>query len=252
MTVSVAPIAAKGIVFPDRIKTGDDAWRLPSPVEFYVDFETVSSINDHFTDVTKQGGKALIFQIGCLWRDPKSRKWNFRQWTTNRLTGQEEIRIINEWVAAMDAVARVAGTTLAKCRVIHWSPAEVSFLEKAYNSARARNTANGKAKWPELPWFDFLTLVIRKAPVNVRGAFNFGLKSVAKSMHKAGLIKTSWADGGATDGLGAMTGAWACDKAARANNCSMNDIDLMSEIAHYNEVDVRVMAEIVDWLRNHR
>ncbi len=32
----------------------------------------------------------------------------------------------------------------------------------------------------------------------------------------------------------------------------MRDLDLMSEIERYNEVDCRTMAEIVHWLRENR
>ncbi|MBI2755371.1 MAG: hypothetical protein HYX52_01550 [Chloroflexi bacterium] len=70
----------------------------------------------------------------------------------------------------------------------------------------------GKRASPEtlLPWFDLLTQMVRAEPVAVRGAFNFGLKSIVKGMHAAGLIETTWTDG-PTDGLGAMIGAWWCD-----------------------------------------
>jgi len=52
-----------------------------------------------------------------------------------------------------------------------------------------------------------LERVIRAEPVAVTGAFNFGLKSIAKAMHAAGFISTIWADG-PTDGLGAMVATW--------------------------------------------
>lgn len=241
--------AARGIVLPDRIATGDDAWRALAPVEFFVDFETVSSINDRFRDVRRQGGRAMIFQVGCAWRDPRSRRVLFRQWTTDRLTEREEARVISEWVAAMAGVARAAGVPLERCRVVHWSAAETAFLDNAYNSARAR--LGGRAAWPDLPWFDFLARVVRPAPVTVRGAMGFGLKAVAKAMHRAGLIATVWKDGPA-DGLGAMTGAWWCDEEAARLGCAMGDLALMREIAAYNRVDCEAMLEIVEWLRANR
>ena len=79
------------------------------------------------------------------------------------------------------------------------------------------------------------------------GAFNFGLKAIAKAMHAAGFIETTWGDG-PTDGLGAMIGAWWCDAEARRFVVPMIELDLMREIAAYNAVDVRVMADVVGWL----
>ena len=67
-------------------------------------------------------------------------------------------------------------------------------------------------------------------------------------MHAAGFISTTWADG-PTDGLGAMVGIWsAAGEAASA----LSTHPLMTELARYNEVDCRVMSEILSWLREHR
>ncbi len=92
---------------------------------------------------------------------------------------------------------------------------------------------------------------MRPVPVTVRGAFDFSLKSLAKAMHAAGLIETTWGDG-PTDGMGAMVGAWWCDAEAARVGGSMRDLELMHEIERYNEVDCRVMAELVAWLRKNR
>lgn len=233
-------------VLPERIVV-EDEWRTPADLEWFVDFETVSSLDDDFAACPKMGGQPLIFQIGCGWY--VDGVWTFRQWTTNDLSEEEEARIIDEWVATMSGLAAEQGLPLSAARIIHWSAAEVSFLSGAYNSARARHPEKG---WPvDLPWFDFLQRVVRPAPVTVKGAYNFGLKSIAKGMHRAGLIPTVWGDG-PTDGLGAMVGAWWCRAEAARRNVPMGEIDLMVEIAAYNEVDCRVMSEVVTWLRDNR
>ena len=82
----------------------------------------------------------------------------------------------------------------------------------------------------------------------VRGALGFGLKAVANAFHSLGLIETDWADG-PIDGLGAMVGAWRCDEEAKEQAVPMGQLPLMNEIAHYNEVDCKVMMEIVCYLR---
>jgi predicted RecB family nuclease len=102
-----------------------------------------------------------------------------------------------------------------------------------------------------LPWVDLLGEVVKAEPVTAKGAFGFGLKALAKAFHAHGLIETNWSDG-PTDGLGAMTGAWWCDHEARRRGVPMAHLDLMLELESYNEVDCRVMAEILDWLRKNR
>ena len=146
----------------------------------------------------------------------------------------------------MALVCTSVGQPFAASRVNHWSPAEPVNLESAYNAARTRHPA---AEWPaDLPWFDLLERVIRAEPVTVTGAFNFGLKSIAKAMHAAGFIQTTWSDG-PTDGLGAMIGTWS---AARKSSGSLSTHPLMVEIGRYNEIDCRVLSEVLAWLRANR
>ena len=85
----------------------------------------------------------------------------------------------------------------------------------------------------------------------MQGAFGFGLKAVAKAMHQHGLIETVWGDG-PTDGLGAMVGAWWCHHEARRECVSMCTLGLMREIESYNEVDCRMMWEVLQYLRHYR
>jgi len=78
----------------------------------------------------------------------------------------------------------------------------------------------------------------------VRGAMAFGLKAVARAMRHHGLVQTEWTDG-PTDGLGAMVGAWSCDAEAQEAGCRMVELPLMESIGHYNQVDCKVLEEIV-------
>ena len=82
----------------------------------------------------------------------------------------------------------------------------------------------------------------------VDGALSFGLKAVANAMNANSLFETTWGDN-QVDGPGAMVGTWRCDEEAKAMGVSMLDIPLMSNIGQYNEVDCKVMMEILRYLR---
>ena len=234
------------LVAPERIEQADPAWRSPAPAEFYVDFETVSNLADDFSRLPRIGGQPLIFQIGCGWLEAGN--WQFKQWTTKRLTEPDEAAIIGAWLAFMAGHLAARGLSWTDARVYHWSAAEASNLTNAYNSARQRNPGRN---WPEPPWFDLLSLLVRPEPVTVAGAFGFGLKAIASGMHRAGLVETTWTDG-PTDGLGAMIGAWWCDTEAERTGVTLPEIELMAETGRYNEVDCRSMAEVLGWLRANR
>jgi hypothetical protein len=235
-------------LIPHRMTFADPVWRDLRPVEFFVDFETVSNLDDDFVRLPAVGGQPQIVQVGCG-RLGGSSSWRFVQWTADALDSEEERRILDAWLAHMTDVCRAAGVALANARIYHWSAAEPVNLETAYNAARTRHP---DADWPvELPWFDVLQRVIRAEPVAVTGAFAFGLKAIAKAMHAAGFIPTTWGDG-PTDGLGAMIGIWAAAHEARERGEALSGHELMAEIGRYNEVDCKVMAEVLGWLRANR
>lgn len=238
------------VVFPARVGANESLWREPVVPEFYVDFETVSDLDDDFSRFPEPNGEPMIFMIGCghLSGPADNRVWNFRVFTARSLALAEERRIIQEWLGHMAQVTAECGAGLDRARLFHWSPAETSSLTDAYNAAHVRQ---GRPDWPLLPWCDLLNRVVKEEPVTVRGAFGFGLKAVAKAMHAHGLIQTVWSDGPA-DGLGAMVGAWWCHREAKTRGVSLSDLDLMNEIASYNEVDCLVMADVLSFLRQHR
>ena len=233
-------------VLPHRIENTRGEWYAAPNVEFFVDFEFCSDLDDDFCQLPDKGGQPLIFMIGC--GHVEDNQWQFRSFATNSLTEREEIRIIREWVEHMETVTRRLDPDNPQPRIYHWTHAEVTQLESAYNSARVRQGEN--ANWPLLGWYDFQTRVMRGEPVTVRGAFGFGLKAVAQAMHANGLIETNWEES-PVDGLGAMVGAWRCNAQAQEAGISMMEIPLMQEIAKYNQVDCRVMMEIVEYLREY-
>lgn len=231
-------------VLPNRIETGSERWRRVLAIEFFVDFETVSHLEDDLADLPNQGGRSLIAQVGCG-HVTSDGVWRFAQWTVDSLTIEEERRVLDAWLVHMSDVCRAAGVELSASQVCHWSAAERVHLETAYDNARQRHPSNA---WPAaLPWFDVLQDVVRAAPVAVTGAFSFGLKAIAKAMHSAGFIATTWPSG-PTDGLGAMVATW---RAARETG-ELSKHPLMLEVGRYNETDCRVMMEILSWLRANR
>jgi hypothetical protein len=245
--LSINQTAVGPPVAPPRMQAAEQVWRGESALDFYVDFETVSDLNDDFSLIPKRGGQPMIFMVGCGHIENGS--WKFRCFTTDALTETCEAAVIDAWVDYMDDVRdRIAPGSAPL--VFHWSQAEISSLITAYNAATQRHGGRAKS-WASPQWFDFLTEVIKVEPVVIRGALGFGLKAIAQSMQKLGLIQTKW-ESGPVDGLGAMIGAWWCAHDAEKKKVTLSEIDLMKGIQEYNEVDCKVMMEIVRYLRqNH-
>lgn len=233
-------------VRPSRVTADGERWRTAATVEAFVDFEFVHDLDDDFRSFPRKGGQALIFQIGC--GTYAQARWSFRQFTVDDLVADAEARMIDAWVEHLRELAEASRVRVEDVRLVHWSGAEPTTLETAYNSARTRHPDR---EWPALGWYDLYARVIVAEPVVVRGAFSFGLKSIARAMRSHGLIGTEWQEGLA-DGAGAMAGAWTAAADSRARGRSLSESPVMHEIARYNEVDCRVMAEILDYLRRER
>jgi hypothetical protein len=234
----------RSYIRPARIAADEERWRTPAPVECYVDFETVNDVLDDLSTFPERGGQALIFQIGC--GRCVDGRWTFQRFTARALTPEGEADMIDEWIGHLRELAREAGlATVDAIRLFHWSAAETSAIEHAYASALQRHR---ERHWPELTWYDLLERLIRAEPVVVRGAHGFGLKAVANAMFRWGLIATQWEDGLA-DGAGVMAGAWHASREAALRGIPLWEIPLMREVDRYNEIDCRVMAEVLDHLR---
>lgn len=228
---------------PTRIEADEGRWRAPARVECYVDFETVNDVLDDLATFPERGGQQLIFQIGCGRRVDGA--WEFRSFTAKALTPEAEADMVDEWIDHLRALATAAGVDVSEVRLFHWSAAETSAIENAYRSASLRHR---ERHWPELAWYDLLAKVIQAEPVVVRGAHGSGLKAFANAMFAHGLISTQWTDGLA-DGAGVMAGAWHAAKEAALRGVHLTEIPLMRDIDRYNEIDCRVMAEVLDHLR---
>ncbi len=233
-------------VSPERMVTGTQVWRQRAPVEAFVDFEFLPDLGDDFAAFPRKGGQSVIFQIGC--GTYRGEVWRFEQFTVGELTLAAEAAMIDGWLAHLTKVAAEAACEIGDARLVHWSPAETSNFERAYDNARTRHPDRD---WPVLAWFDLLHDVVQAEPLVVRGAFSFSLKPIARSLQALGHIQTHWGEGLA-DGAGAMAGAWNAAVEATRKGVTLGETEVMREIARYNEVDCRVMAEILDYLRRER
>ena len=77
-------------------------------------------------------------------------------------------------------------------------------------------------------------------PIVVKGSFNFQLKNIAKAFKSHGLIDTTWDLSDIADGFDAMFHA--------IEHYTING-NKMENITKYNEIDCKVIYEIVNLLR---
>lgn len=238
----------KGTIEPELIVNNLLNWQEPSPVDFYVDFETLNSCFLE-ANIDIQNSKAeydMIFMIGVGYI--KDGEWNFIKFVANSATVSEENRIITEFTNFVSNKSKeLDNKNEFVPRLFHWSQAEVSNLLHASHRHNSKWTEWNKS----VLWLD-MYYVFTDEPVVVHGALNFRLKSIGKAMHKLGYINTVWKEDGPCDGLDAMISATKLYKQKlMTNDLNVLETKLMSEIISYNEVDCKIIWEIVSHLRVH-
>ena len=211
----------------------------PVELELYVDFEGLSSAMEDFVDLPLAGGSNGIFMIGVGHVDPSTKQWIYRDFTAHHLGRDEEQRIAREFVAYL-------ATFPQKLGLLHWSHYEASqwghILDDSADLFEAWCALNAQ-------WIDLLR-AFKEKPVVVKGAYGFGLKEIVRALHKHGLIQTSYAASTVVDGSDAMVTALRASRRARAEGVSMTTTEEMKAIRAYNEIDCKVLAEVLSVVRD--
>jgi len=139
-------------------------------------------------------------------------------------------------------------------RLFHWTGAELRFFNKIVD--RIKNKSYDDVQMIRLldkfensaTWID-MCHVFEEEPITIKGSFRFKLKHIGNAFYQNGLIRTKWDDGMMSDGFRAMMEAI---KLYRTKQKMTDRNGCYKEIIKYNEVDCRVIWEIVDYLRkNH-
>lgn len=228
----------------------------PPLVEFYIDFETVSDLHDDFTLLPKTNGSAIVSMIGCYVKNNLTGESQYMNYLVDHLTTKCEKNMIHNWIKDMQEIIKKTLTSynsskktsetkkmnrnVPKIYVYHWSHAEAYHMDNALEHCADLLTNY------DLEMIDLCKL-FKEAHVGLPGCYSYGLKGVAKSLHKLGLIQTTWSDG--LDGNQAMVATWKAEEIALKEGKTIPEVDFMESIIKYNYVDCKVLEEIVSHRR---
>jgi hypothetical protein len=220
---------------PQTITYNSNNWMTcpNDTLEFYIDYETI--IHDNQT---------YIFMIGVGYND---NGWKFKNFFLNNLSDDEfKIMINNFWIFIK---LTLDNKNKNNSRFIHWTKAEPSQYNKCIE----------KFMLPNKNFIDLFE-VFKKEPIVIKGAFSFSLKDIANAMYKNNMIKTCWSNIETNNCNNNET--IKCNNGQDAlllgillykdNNILKEDNNILKIIRDYNEVDCKVLFEIIQYLRfNH-
>jgi hypothetical protein len=231
-------------IWPTVIKGDTADWRNDSN-EIFVDFETLSDIFSDFNDLPNQKSTDMIFMIGVGWEE--NGKWNYKNYTCNKATHEEEYRIMDEF---SDFVRRRNNPKIRYwyAESNFWNKSECRQFDIAHENGDIDRKDHISDEWKiSSNWTDLYNL-FQHEPIVIKNCFKFGLKHIAKAMKNHGMIKTSIVSH-CDSGMSAMINAATCYK----NSTHPATCETMLDIAKYNEFDCKVLWEILSYLRkNHQ
>lgn len=237
------------VIRPKIIKNNLNCWQQSSPVDFYVDFETIgeclykSEINIH----NSRSISDIVFMIGVGY--VKDNKFIYKVFNAKAPTMIEESRIFTEFVDYLtEKTLELDPEREFKTRLFHWSQAELTNVKHV--NARHNNKFVNLESDKDIVWVDMYS-VFTKEPIVIKGALDYKLKHIGKALYDLGLIQTLWDSNGPSNGFNAMGDAVRYYRNNPDNDNPEQNQNFKS-IIDYNEVDCKIIWEIVDYLRKNR
>lgn len=229
---------SKEVVLPVKITSTLHDWRNQGVREAYVDFETFIDIFNTDDNLPEQPNSNMIFMIGVWYheviphrgRDENQGSYTYKPFTVKSADLTEENRIMQEFSAFSQGFDKLWYWHAEKAL---WSSAEKRQIVKNWREGRGEIIYS-------LPNMYDLCELFRTEPIVVKNCFNFSLKNIAKAMHNHGLVKTVLPQG-------CSSGVEACAQAWKA----IRDGGSLASVEEYNRFDVKILWEILTYLRNN-
>jgi hypothetical protein len=244
----------------------------PTVIDFFIDFETINNIDSNSL-VSNTNITDMINIIGVGYTHPETNEWIFKSFIANKLTFDEEKRIITEWINYMNDIIDEYNTNDSndntytnnnsnnnynneyKCRVYHWSPAEFNMIKRFIQKLEPENNpddkkiiANIHQIFYDYNWVDLLH-IFKNTPIIIKGALNFSLKTVSKALYNLKEIDILWDDNSCVNGLESMFISLEANTWAMNGDKNIKEYQGMDDVIKYNEIDCKVMWKILLFLQ---
>jgi predicted RecB family nuclease len=171
----------------------------------------------------------------------------YRCFKAKKYSNKQEKKILYKFKTFIDEIkSEVDPDNCYPIRFFHWSHCEQTLL----STALMKHQSLSNLFSTNISWID-LCDIFMKEPIVINGAVNFKLKDVAKAMRSHGMITTEWPQSSIMDGLNAMIMAGKYYVKKRNQQLTENDKLIFKDIIKYNEIDCKVLAEIVDYFRKN-
>jgi len=260
------------LISPNKIINNMSNWQKQTNMDYYIDFETINynlyckvaemDLDNSFidSDVTYMIGIGFDKNVAidniieelnidytkCNYHINNSGKWTFVCFYLIDFVIDNELELFRLFYEFIN-LRRIKLKQKSKSKLFHWTPAEERFMNKSISRIpdinrqqymKTLNIFNSNSTWIDM------YEVFEKEPIVIKGAYRYKLKHIGNAFYNNGLIKTSWND--LADGFSSMVEAIKLYRKGLTIN-----FKIYKKIIDYNEVDCKVIWEIVSYLRKH-
>lgn len=226
-------------------------------------------------DTGKIISSLLIDKSKCNTRISLKNNWEYVCFylTDFKVRNEMELfRLLFQFVILREDIYNKLNNSNIKTRLFHWTNAELNIYNKAIdriqngeytehylsNKNIICDRNNKKFVYNEMlklisqfdsniVWVDMCD-IFQKEPIVIKGSFRFKLKHIGNAFYDNGLINTKWNNDNMSDGFKAMIKAI---ELYRENDIMTSSNRYFKQIINYNEVDCKIIWEIVRYLRNN-
>ena len=213
-------------IMPKKFSKACNEMLKKASLELYIDYETfyMKSPDIDMTNIDR--GKVIVFMVGCGFVG-EDNIWKFKNFVLeNKEDCQKELfkKVLDEIGTDVDY------------KIFSWGTTEKNLYEKVTGDF----SFFSESKYTDLLKF------FRDESISISGSFKYSLKEIVRAMHSGGCISTIWPDGNEiTNGFNAMK---AGEKFYEMESGDEKE-NILQFIKIYNEVDCKVMYEIVNYFR---
>ncbi len=217
-----------------------------------IDFETSNNLNDEFECLPDKGGQEFIFLIGITLVIPSvnlvsQSEYKYFPFLIRHLDADEELIITRKMIGLLSYLKSFVNENNENITVYHWGCAEPHFFENLIERQYDMLTAE-EIDIVNTIVFDDILSVFKSQPIFIKGAYNFGLKSIGTAMYNNGMIKSTWKKKD-DNGFNVMLKINEYSKDAEILDLWITDYEEVNDIIIYNMIDCQVLVEIIEFLQ---
>ncbi len=232
----------------------DNIW-LEDPeqdIRITIDFETINSSFDDFSQLPVSNNSAYLFMIGVSYKIP-SKPIKYKMFVISELTIDAEFQMILQFYNFLRQLTDIHVGKGSDLPVLYyWGHFEQSQFDNICAKINRTIGLDVRKDIDQMQYnlnFYDLADCFKKNPIVINGCFKFGLKEISNRLYQLGLIKTIWAKNNpCAHGNTAMVLAHKAYSQSNITGQPVIKMPSMKNIMDYNRVDCVVLHDIIDLL----